>query len=188
MHPNETQLSLYSGGDVNLLERCWMGLHLMGCERCRAKVESLKSATLELRNAASELPENLNWDRLAAEMTGNIRVGLAAGECVASHHGQLGWLNWRGAAALASATALIVTAWWLNIPPSKHVAVASHDGIRLEATSSGLELKQDGRALVLLNQNPDVSSTVFVSTPGSLRARYVNSKTGQMTIANVYAQ
>ncbi len=28
----------------------------------------------------SELPNALSWNRLADEMTGNIRVGLAAGE------------------------------------------------------------------------------------------------------------
>jgi hypothetical protein len=187
MHPNETQLSLYAGGDVNPLERCWTGLHLRGCNRCRAKVESFQRGTMELRRAANELPEGLNWGRLAAEMTGNIRVGLAAGECVAPAHGHLGWFNWRGVAALASAAVLIVTAWWLNIPPSNHTTISA-TGIRLDKTADGLQVMQNGRALVLLNQSANIDSTVFVSTPGSLRARYVNSKTGQMTITNVYAQ
>ena len=187
MHSDEIQLSLYAGGEASLLERCRTGLHLRFCETCRAKVESLRQASLELRRAAQELPENLNWDRLAAEMTGNIRVGLAAGECVAPVIGQSGWRNWRAAAAVASATALIITAWWLNIPQSKHTAVTAN-GIQLEKTPYGIEVTQDGHGLALLNQNADVSSTVFVSTPGSLRARYVNSKTGQMTITNVYAQ
>jgi anti-sigma factor RsiW len=187
MHPNETRLSLYAGGELNRFERFRTGLHLRACSRCRAKVESLERASLELRQAASKLPEGLNWDRLAAEMTGNIRVGLAAGECVAPVRLHMGWLNWRGAAALASATALIVTAWWLNIPPSTHTATAMN-GIRLDKTVDGLQVMQNGRALVLLNQSANIDSTVFVSTPGSLRARYVNSKTGQMTITNVYAQ
>ena len=30
-----------------------------------------------------ELPNGLNWNRLSQEMTGNIRVGLAAGEAIA---------------------------------------------------------------------------------------------------------
>ena len=187
MHPNEIHLSLYAGGDVSLLERCRTGLHVQACEQCRAKIESLRCASTELRLAANELPENLNWDRLAAEMTGNIRVGLAAGECVIPAAGKTGRLDWRAAAVLASATLLIMTAWWLNIPRSKH-STANADGVRLEATSSGIELKQNGGSLVLLNQNAASGSTVFVSTPGSLRARYVNSKTGQMTINNVYAQ
>ncbi len=187
MHPNEIQLSLFAGGDVSLFDRVRTGLHLRGCERCRVKVESLRLGRAELRRAADELPANLNWERLAGEMTGNIRVGLAAGECVAPVLGKSDRLGWRAAAVLASGTALIMTAWWLNIPPSKHL-VTNGNGVRLEATASGIEMKQNGGALVLLNQNAGSGSTVFVSTPGSLRARYVNAETGQVTINNVYAQ
>ena len=187
MHPNEMQLSLFAGGDVNLLDRVRTGLHLRGCERCRAAVESLQRGRAELRRAADELPADLNWERLAAEMTGNIRVGLAAGECVASVPGKSDRLGWRAAAVLASGTALIMTAWWLNIPPSTHTT-ANGNCVRLAATDSGIEMKQNGGSLELLNQNAGSGSTVFVSTPGSLRARYVNAKTGQMTINNVYAQ
>ena len=187
MHPNEIQLSLYAGGDVNLLERIRTGLHVRGCESCRAEVESLQRGRTELRRAADELPANLNWERLAAEMTGNIRVGLAAGECVAPVLGKSDRMGWRAAAVLASGTALIMTAWWLNIPPAKHMA-ANGNGVRLEATAAGIEMKQNGGALVLLNPNAGSGSTVFVSTPGSLRARYVNAETGQVTINNVYAQ
>ena len=82
MHPNEIQLSLYAGGDLSLLERIRTSLHVRGCERCRAEVAALESRREELRRAADEMPADLNWERLAAEMTGNIRVGLAAGECV----------------------------------------------------------------------------------------------------------
>jgi len=187
MHPNEIQLSLYAGGDLSLLERIRTSLHVRGCERCRAEVAALESGREELRRAADEMPADLNWERLAAEMTGNIRVGLAAGECVAPVMGKADRLGWRAAAVLASGTALIMTAWWLNIPPSKHLA-AGGNGVRLEATASGIEMKQNGGALVLLNQNGGSGSTVFVSTPGSLRARYVNAETGQVTINNVYAQ
>lgn len=187
MHPNEIQLSLYAGGDAILLERIRTGLHVRGCESCRAEVESLQRGWTELRRVADELPANLNWERLASEMTGNIRVGLAAGECVAPVIGKSDRLGWRAAAVLASGTALIMTAWWLNIPPAKHLA-ANGNGVRLEATAAGIEMKQNGGALVLLNQNAGSGSTVFVSTPGSLRARYVNAETGQVTINNVYAQ
>ena len=81
----------------------------------------------------------------------------------------------------------MMTAWWLNIPPSTHIAANGND-VRLETTDSGIEMKQNGGSLELLNQNAGSGSTVFVSMPGSLRARYVNQKTGQMTINNVYAQ
>jgi len=187
MHPNEIQLSLYAGGDVSLLERIRTGLHIRGCESCLAEVESLRRGRAELRRAADELPDNLNWERLASEITGNIRVGLAAGACVAPVVGKSDRLGWRAAVVLASGTALIMTAWWLNIPRAKHLT-ANGNGVRLEATASGIEMKQNGGALVLLNQNAGSGSTVFVSTPGSLRARYVNAETGQVTINNVYAQ
>lgn len=187
MHPNEIQLSLFAGGDVTLLHKVRTGLHLRRCERCRTEVESLQRGLAELRRAADELPANLNWHRLAAEMTGNIRVGLAAGECVTTPPGKSDRLGWRAAAVLASGTVLIMTAWWLNIPPSTHIT-ANGNGVRLETTDSGIEMKQNGGSLELLNQNAGSGSTVFVSMPGSLRARYVNQKTGQMTINNVYAQ
>ena len=141
----------------------------------------------ELRHIADELPPDMKWNDLAAEMTGNIRVGLAAGECVMEANRKQGRLDWRPALVLASATALIITAWWLNIPVSRHPA-ASASGVRLEETASGIEMNQNGRALTLLQKTAGSGSTVFVSTPGSLRARYVNAETGQMTINNVYAQ
>ncbi|MEP6538599.1 MAG: hypothetical protein ABJF23_24890 [Bryobacteraceae bacterium] len=187
MHPNEIQLSLYAGGELSLLEKVRTGLHIRGCETCKAAIEGAERGRAELRRAADELPAGLNWERLSSEMTGNIRVGLAAGECVGPVMGKSERLGWRAAAVLASGTALIMTAWWLNIPQSKHLAV-SGNAVRLEATAAGIEMKQNGGALVLLNQNGGSGSTIFVSTPGSLRARYVNAETGQVTINNVYAQ
>ncbi len=187
MHPNENQLALFAGRELSLLERWHTGLHVRGCESCRGEVHALRSASAELARMADRLPDGMKWDRLAAEMTGNIRVGLAAGQCVAPVLAKSERLGWRAATVLASATVLIMTAWWLNIPaPVQRPANAN--GVRLEATSSGIELKQNGSALTLLNPRGDSSSTVFVSSPGSLRARYVDSETGQMTINNVYAQ
>jgi hypothetical protein len=189
MHPNEIRLSLYAGGELALLERGRTGFHVQRCENCRLKVEAMQVASAALRRAANELPGGLNWDRLAAEMTGNIRVGLAAGECISVPPRKGDRLGWRAAAVVASATLLIMTAWWLNIPPSRRSA-ANSNVVRLEVTASGsgIELKQNGAALTLLNQSAGSGSTVFVSSPGSLRARYVNAETGQMTINNVYAQ
>ena len=127
------------------------------------------------------MPSGVNWDRLAAEMTGNIRVGLAAGECVAgvARHDRFGWVT---GAVLAGAALLLSTAWWLNIPHTQR-----QTGVVLEATQSGIQLKQDGAALMLLNRESS-SAPVYGSAPGSLRVRYVDSETNQVTINNVYAQ
>jgi hypothetical protein len=187
MHPNEYQLALHAGGELGLVERWRTGLHVRGCERCQKELLELQETTDELRLMQDEMPNGLNWKRLAAEMTGNIRVGLAAGECVASVGAKPERMGWRAATVLASATALIMTAWWLNVPPS-HRPVAGPNIVRLEANSSGIEMKQNGGALMLLNPERASNGAVFLSAPGSLRARYVDSETGQVTINNVYAQ
>lgn len=181
MHPSETQLALFAGGDLEWLDRWGVARHVQKCARCGAAVEALRSAQLELRAETMQMPAGVNWDRLAAEMTGNVRVGLAAGECVSSatRHERLGW---KAAAVLAGATLLISTAWWLNIPRTQR-----QTGVVLEATQSGIQLKQDGAALMLLNRKSS-SAPVYGSAPGSLRVRYVDSETNQVTINNVYAQ
>jgi hypothetical protein len=66
--------------------------------------------------------------------------------------------------------------------------VAGSNLVRLEANSSGIEVKQNGGALMLLNPARASNTAVFLSAPGSLRARYVDSETGQVTINYVYAQ
>ena len=182
MHPNEVQLALYAGRDLPVLERWRISRHVRGCAGCESILESFDCARNELRGNANRLPENLNWDRLAAEMTGNIRVGLAAGECIAAIGPRKDRLGWPAAAVLATASLLITSAWWLNIPPR-----AKATGVVLEATQSGIELKQNGGSLMILNRKSD-SKPIYGSTPGSLRVRYVDAETNQVTINNVYAQ
>ena len=53
------------------------------------RIDVYRHSRQRLKQAAAEMPEGADWDRLAAEMTANIRVGLAAGECVAPRRGKL---------------------------------------------------------------------------------------------------
>src|SRR4029077_17421787 len=77
-----------------------------------------------VRSLASELPRNINWDRMAAEMSANVRVGLEAGECVASRVRKPAMsTGWRVAAASAGVAFLLVSAWWLNMPRADSVAL-----------------------------------------------------------------
>ena len=75
---------------------------------------------------ADQIPEGVNWDRLAAEMTANIRVGLAAGECVAPQRPQEASfgvrceLQWKPVAAVAGLMVLVTGAWWLNVPAAQN--------------------------------------------------------------------
>jgi hypothetical protein len=67
----------------------------------------------------AELPADLNWNRLASEMKANIRLGLAAGECVAGY--SVGpkrprFSTMQTAVAYAGLIALVVAGVWMQRP------------------------------------------------------------------------
>jgi hypothetical protein len=143
----------------------------------------------------------MDWDRLAAEMTGNIRVGLAAGECVASAPDRPRQWAWRPALAVLGLTAVVISGWWLNFPLEQRQSLTRGIGrvwnsdsrvpadasVYLEMNRAGIQLKENGSAMTLLHPS-GVPSVISVSTQGSMRARYVDADTGQITITNVYSQ
>lgn len=154
------------------------------------------------------MPSGVSWDRLSAEMAANIRVGLAAGECVAPRASRHAFPNgWKIAGAVASFCALLVLAWWLNMPAAQTAslgramkAIANgrqwqarqiygiEEGSSLvQASADGIELRQNGSALTL-SQKGARPVSVSLNTQGSARARYIDSDTGQVTITSVYAQ
>jgi hypothetical protein len=57
----------------------------------------------------------------------------------------------------------------------------------VSATSSGIELRENGSALAV-SQGAARPVAVSVSTQGSASARYVDTDTGQVTITSVYVQ
>jgi anti-sigma factor RsiW len=207
-HLKETDLALYASGDLRPWQRAVAYLHMQRCELCRECVEGFRADTKVLRDAAADVPEGLDWARLSAEMTANIRVGLAAGECVSPHkrkaHKSIPPV-WRPV-ALASCVAamlavLLAGAWLLNVP-SEETKVLSHAmrsmwhgraavyeerGPAIEASSEGIELRKDGGSLGV-SQDAAQLVTVSVSTQGSASAHYVDQDTGQVTITSVYAQ
>src|ERR1022692_4917573 len=79
-HPNQSILALYAGQDLGWFTRRRTERHLARCRECRDEVQVFASARDNLI-ALNELPA-ISWNRLAAEMKANIRLGLAAGECV----------------------------------------------------------------------------------------------------------
>jgi hypothetical protein len=206
-HVAETDLALYAAGDLRLWQRAAVHLHVRQCESCRELVEEFRADGRALRDAAAGLPEGLEWARLSAEMTANIRVGLAAGECVAprTHARKAMPALWRpiALASLVTATlsALLVGGWWLNMPPQEtqalsramrsiwngRSAVTAERGLVIEASQEWIELRKDGGALGV-SQDSAKLMTVSVSTQGSASAHYVDQDTGQVTITSVYAQ
>jgi hypothetical protein len=133
------------------------------------------------------MPAEVNWNRLAAEMRGNIRVGLAAGECVGPAEPEQTRLGWRIAATLAPITLVVLIGWWLQPSRPSLTALPEAEGIVLGATAGAIELRQGNRVLSL--QHPVVGDVTYtVNVQGTLRARYVDSETGQVTINHVYAE
>jgi hypothetical protein len=158
----------------------------------------------ELDRLALQMPAGAdwNWDKLAVEMTANIRVGLAAGECVAPRpERRLHSTPWRVAAASVGLAVLLVVGWLLNTPKAQTAsfgramrAIVSSSWRTPEATgpvvsvsASGIELR-DGGVRLDVSQGDARPVAVSLSVKGSARARYVDSETGQVTITSVYAQ
>jgi len=117
-HIPEADLALFITGDAGMWRYVRINLHVAGCEACRARIEAYRMSRQRLKQAAAEMPEGADWDRLAAEMTANIRVGLAAGECVAPRRGKLD-LGWRGSASGWKSAGWRASGWktagWKNI-------------------------------------------------------------------------
>jgi hypothetical protein len=209
-HPNHVQLALFAGGDLGLWDRWRTGRHVSQCSACQSHVRTFESASEQLRDVAAELPKDLNWDRLSEEMTGNIRVGLAAGEAIARFdkpilgvvHRRLGWNT---VLALTAATVVFGIAFWTSLPQPQadnllavfhrirtgrignlvqHGSLAQ-DGDMLEASSSVIEVKENGRTLSLMHPRSD-GVTVSISMKGSAGVRYVDADSGQVTTNKVY--
>jgi len=211
-HVNMAHLALYASGDVGLLDRVQIGMHVRQCERCRTRVAQFRDDAAALRETSAEMPaqlkNDLDWTRLSAEMTANIRVGLAAGECVAPKKQRkvvasipMMWRPIAASVAIAvTLTVVLIGGWWLNMTPQDtqslnrsmqallHGRRAMDDrGPVIEASQEGVELRKDGGRLGV-GQDSAQLVTVSVSTQGSASAHYVDQDTGQVTITSVYAQ
>ncbi len=180
-HPKLEDLALYAGGDLSWWARRRMARHLGVCAYCRREVEQFSAERTWLEDAGADFPQGVSWDRLAAEMKANIRLGLAAGECVGEVETPPARLAWRTVAAVASVVVVVFCGWLLQRPEPAVPA-----GWVLEATPAGIGVVEDGRGLTLLH--PD-SGTVLLSVgaQGAMRARWVDTETGQVTIHHVYA-
>jgi hypothetical protein len=205
-HAAESALALYASGDLALWQSVRVRLHTSRCEACRNIVAAYRADKVWMKEA-DQIPEGVNWDRLAAEMTANIRVGLAAGECVAPRSrksalwgSSSGW-QWKPVAAVVALMVLVTGAWWLNVPAAQTDSLGrafraiAHRGATLnedrgpmvEATPSGIKLFENGGALGV-DQGGLRPVAVSVDAQGSASARYVDTDTGQVTITSVYVQ
>jgi hypothetical protein len=189
-HPTESALALYAGRDLGFGLKLRIGAHMRGCGHCRRRVEQYREVRGWLGGQDEEMPAGVDFDVLAAEVKANIRLGLAAGECVAAEpEPRLAASRLRPAFVLP-VLVVVIAGWILQSlqPPlrPRATARASEAGVVLEASSFGIGLEKDGRGLTLLHPH---AGTVVSSVRGdALRVRYVDSDTGQVTISHVYAQ
>lgn len=201
-HPEKCRLALLAGGDLGFWPAMPLRMHVRSCERCQSEMQAFRRTRQVVADAANDLPPGLDWNRLSEEMTGNIRVGLAAGECVGGYPARVPFFRprWNGVMAAAVLTGVFLFGFWLNIPvpQAEHLwssltritgrgmhttAPASRD--MLLASRQGIEVKGNGTSLSYVP--PDTGAVVVsVSTRGSVSARAMDDDTGQTTITEVY--
>jgi hypothetical protein len=134
-HVAETDLALLGTGDLSMWRQTAVKLHVSFCRRCAERVEQYRRDRGVVRALAAQMPAGVDWDKLSAEMTANIHLGIEAGECV-TPRGRTpifkpneGWASrwaaqwmpasfWKPAAVAMGVTVLLSGAWWLNVPPS----------------------------------------------------------------------
>ena len=197
-HPGEIKLALFAGSDLGFVERLRVRKHVRECESCRSEVEALRSCAGQLRGVTGEMPDGVNWTHLSQEMTGNIRVGLAAGECVGPEpRERRRSLGWHAAGVMAAAFVIGIGAMWWNIPrglprpiATVHPPAAQQDRVVFDVSQSSIDLTANGGTMSFLSSRPGSSRSgsvaVSVSMQGSARAQYVDADTDQVTINKVY--
>jgi len=184
-HPSEATLALHAGGDLGWIARWRVERHLTQCDECRQELtafENVRSIAADL----GEIPE-VPWNRLAAEMRANIRLGLAAGECVRSAEAPLRetplFTGARAVVAMASIAALLVTGLVLQGPRPMPTPVAA-ERTSVQAVDDGIEMG-DGSQHAFRLKNASVKPVIVVGAQGSMRARYVDPDSGIVTINRV---
>jgi len=187
-HPNLAALALHAGGDLGRLARWRVGRHVANCRSCRRELAAFGAAREILPDLAA-VPE-IPWNRLAAEMKANIRLGLAAGECVRAEDPPAlvvpPFAAARAAVAFASVVLLVAAGLVLERPAP--ATDGSFQGSEVRATANGIQVRGSGGALRILNAGVEASDVTYTpGAQGSMRARYVDPGTGYVTVTDVYA-
>jgi anti-sigma factor RsiW len=189
-HPSQEILALHAGGDLSWIARWKTARHLAGCERCTLEVAEF-GALREVLPELNQIPE-VPWNRIAADMRANIRLGLAAGECVRSTDRPLRdspsysplFSGARATVALASVLALMVTGLMLEGPAPR---LAQSNEPMVQATADGIQRRSGDQSFGLMHSG-GLKVTYTVGAQGTLGARYTDPETGNVTMTKVYVE
>jgi hypothetical protein len=193
-HPSESDLALFAAGDLSWAKQMLTSRHVSQCGACQSVVVEYSEFRPQVHEFP-KLPAHLQWSRLSAEMSANIHLGLAAGECVnprpaarpaarlPMHFG--GVPSWpRLGIACAVLCAVAGVTLMVQHPPS--LAAPPVTGTVLEASERGLQISEGAQTLRLLNTSgAEVSRTV--GAHGEVGARYLDPN-GYVTVSQVYGQ
>ena len=184
-HPEQATLALHAGGDLGWFDAWKTARHVARCGDCRDTVAGYQGMR-EMLPELNELP-GMPWNRIAGEMRANIRLGLAAGECVRqAEEPRESFLfnSARTAIAMASVVALLVTGLVLERP---RPSVVSAQVPMLESTADGIQKRAGDQGFALMHAG--ASGVIYtVGTQGTMGARYVDPKTEYVTMTKIYVE
>ncbi len=184
-HPSEATLALHAGGDLGPIARWRTERHLRQCETCQDEILAFQ----EVRRMVADLSAmpQLPWTRMSAEMQANIRLGLAAGECVReAPEAESAWKRVGGfRIAMATASmAFLVCAGLLLEKPAPNPTVAVNSQVVLRATKDGVQVSM-GSELMDLKHDTVQNVSYSSSTRGSMEGMSVDKLTGDVTVTGV---
>ena len=186
-HPSEADIALLAGGDCSWLQRLLLNRHVARCGDCSETVASYSELRSEVRDCAAPGLTAPEWNRMAVEMRANIRLGLAAGECV----GEAKLVPRRNglpqlAVGMAGILLLAGTGVFLRgLLPHENATDAVQRAV-LESTVAGPEVQTaTGASMTLLNHG-NVAADRTVTAQGAIQSSYVDA--GVVTVARVYGE
>ena len=195
-HPCIENLALCAGGELPWLTRLTMRRHVNGCAQCQKEVALFKETAVAVRAETGEMPAGVQWDRLAAEMRANVRVGIAASEAISSYGkpmetGPGQGMSWRMVALTTGFVMLLSIGFWLNASKKSEQLAAMRlpNPIVAEASERGVGMSDGSKEMMLRGPRTNPRAAMMtVSTVGSAGARYVDEETGQVTVNHVYVE
>jgi hypothetical protein len=187
-HPDPATLALHAGGDLGWFQAWRTERHVASCGECADEIAAYRALSASLPELTN--PPDLPWNRIASEMSANIRLGLAAGECVREGAGPARrfplFVSARAAVALAGVVALLVTGLVLERPTPSIMSAAVPV---VQPIREGVERRSGDQSFALMHSGVTVKDVTYsVGAQGTIGASYVDPTTNLVTMTKVYVE